>query len=107
MNFERIKAYGENDELTYWVSGIYKIVSYRSGEFHAYFIQDFCQNWGDHPEVETDNGKYGKCWSSLSRAKAACQRHAKSYTPKAHTVKRAAEIKAHLIEQAAQSAVAA
>jgi hypothetical protein len=106
MTFTRIKPYGD-DAYTVWISGIYKIVSYRAGEFHAYFIQDFCQNWGDHPEVETDNGKHGKCWSSMSRAKAACERHANGYTPKANTVKRAAEIKASLIAQAAEYAVAA
>jgi hypothetical protein len=106
MTFTRIKPYGD-DAYTYWISGIYKIVSYRAGEFLAFYIRDDHQNWGDYVSPPPDNGKHGKCWSTLKAAKSACAEHAKTHSATAKTVKRAAEIKAALIEQAAQYAEAA
>lgn len=91
--WERVQPW---DEITYWFSGIYKIVSYRDGEFLAYFIPDHYLNWGDYVSPPPDNGRYSKCWSSLETAKAACETHAAKHTPKPRTVKRAAEIKATL-----------
>ena len=96
MNFTKINPY---EDVSYWISGIYKIVSYRAGEFHAYYMPDHYKNWGDHPEPETDNGKYGTCWSTLKKAKEACERHARNHQPKPATVKRAAEVMAHLLTE--------
>lgn len=81
---------------TYWISGIYKIVSYRRGEYHAYFIRDGDKNWGWDVSIPPDYGKHGPCWKHLKAAKAACEEHAKTHTPSRATVKRAAEIKAKL-----------
>ena len=101
MKFEKILPYGP-ESYTYWISGIYKIVSYRPRSFHAYYIHEGLKNWGDHVETppekcrETGNGQ----WPTLKAAKAACERHAENYEPKPRTVKRAAEILSELREQA-------
>ncbi len=98
--FRKIMPHGP-DSYTYWISGIYKIVSYRKASYHAYFIQDHAKNWGDHVEEPpetcplTGNGH----WRRLSDAKAACKRHAARYEPKTHTIKRAAEILDSLLEK--------
>jgi hypothetical protein len=99
MNFIKIKPYG-NDAYTYWMSGIYKIVSYRKGEYLAFFIQDWAENWGDHVSPPPDNGKYGKCWATFNSAKQACKSHAARYAPALNTIDRAAHITKAWIEQA-------
>lgn len=100
LNFKKIEPY--DGAYTYWVAGIYKIVSYRRGQYHAYFIQDHARNWGDHVEkpphqFHIANGMYSSGWKSLREAQAACRRHARSYTPAPATVERAAEITADWI----------
>ena len=95
----KIKPYGE-DSYTYWVSGIYKIVSYEPKKFHAFFIQNGVSNWGDYvctpPEIDS-NGRY---WNSLESAKKSCKEHAASgYEPTPSTVKRAAVVLAGFLEQ--------
>lgn len=99
QDWTKIKPYGE-DAYTYWISGIYKITSYREGEYLAFFIQDHYKNWGDHPSSPPDTGEYGKCWNSFEKAAKACVDHSLRHTPKPATVTRALEIKATLIEQA-------
>lgn len=94
----QIKPYGD-DAYTYWISGIYKIVSYRDGEYLVFFIQDYHDNWGDHVSPPPDNNQHGKCWLNFDAAKNACDLHAASYTPKPKTIKRAAEIKNALMMQ--------
>ncbi|MCF0055499.1 hypothetical protein [Dyadobacter sp. CY356] len=97
--WQKIKPWGEADDTTYWIAGIYKITSYRDGEYHAYFIQDHCNNWGDHVSTPPDNGSFGKCWNSIDKAIEACQTHSKKHSPTKVTIKRADEIKTSLIQQ--------
>lgn len=85
MNWTRIEPW-------YWIAGIYKVVSYREGEFFAYYMPDHYKNWGDYVSQPPDNGRYSKCWSSFESAEAACVEHSKRHTPKPKTVKRAAEV---------------
>jgi len=99
MIFEKVEPYGPAS-YTYWICGIYKIVSYRRGEYSAFFIQDWFENWGDHVAPPPDIGKdRNKCWRSMRSAEAACRKHARNYEPLPKTIKRAAEIKAAMIQQ--------
>ena len=90
-----------------WISGIYKIVRYSSGEYAAYFIQDYARNWGDYVPgapitkqwYATHGAKSSRHWPSLAAAKRGCIEHSKNYSPAAHTVTRAAEILNSLLEQ--------
>lgn len=93
MTFTRIQP---RDNYTVWLSGIYKIVSYRPMEYLAFYLVDGASNWGDHVSAPPHEGKFGKCWRTLRMAKAACEAHAKVHQPKAATVRRAGEIKATL-----------
>lgn len=97
MKFTRIER---PSHPMYWISGIYKITSWDRGEYHAFFIRDGMSNWGDYVATRPDHGENQRCWKSLRSAKAACEEHAKGHTPKPATVKRAAEIKATLMEEA-------
>jgi len=96
MNWTRINPYVD---ITYWIAGIYKVVSYREGEFHAYYMPDHYKNWGDHAAKPPDDGKHGRCWQSLESAQAACVEHSKRHTPAPKTVKRAAEVVASMVGQ--------
>jgi len=107
MKFTKVQPYGPG--TSHWICGIYKITSYRRGEYHAYFIQEWAKNWGDHvctppdrypPHTPVQQVRDKGCWRTLARAKASCVEHAKSYTPSNKIVKRAAEIKAAQIQQA-------
>ena len=100
MKFTKIQPYGP-DAYTYWISGIYKIVSYRRGEYLAYYIPDRYKNWGDYVSKPPHCGMYGDCWPSLKSAKGACEIHAASHTPAEKTITRAAEIQAAWIAKAA------
>jgi hypothetical protein len=105
--FNKVYPYGP-DAYVYWYSGIYKIVSYGKGSYHAYFIQEWFDNWGDHVSAPPDlDNQNHPCWRTLNAAKAACREHASNYTPSDTIVKRAAEIVADTIEEAKQYAVAA
>ena len=87
--FTKLQIWGPESNHDYWVSGIYKIVSYRKGRYHAYFIQDFARNWGDrvsNPPAPLDY------WPTLNSAKQACRQHAETYTPARKTVIRAGAI---------------
>lgn len=101
MKFRKIQPYGP-DSYDYWVSGIYKIVSYYVGSYHAYFIRERFDNWGDYVSdpPDRDTGiSGGICWRTLRAAKAACSKHAKNYTPSPATAKRAAEITQGFLEE--------
>jgi len=108
MTFTRIKPYGP-DSYTYWISGIYKIVSYRSRSFHAYFIQDYQKTWGDHVETPPNRCPLtnNEHWSTLKSAKEACGRHAERHDPKQSTVKNAAERLEEIKALASEHSVAA
>lgn len=99
----RIAPYGE-DAYIWWISGIYKIVSYRKGEYHAFFIQDHCKNWGDHVATPRHQGENGKCWNSFTSAQDDCLKHAAAHAPAAKTVKRAAELLAVFMAEASEHA---
>ncbi len=101
-NWTEIKPYKDDpDGYTVWISGIYKIVSYRPGEYLAFFIQPWFNNWGDHVCAPPHDLKYGKGWKTLAQAKADCVKHSKTHEAGEGTIKRAAEIMADMIKQAA------
>ena len=77
---------------TYWICGIYKISRTSRGQYQAYFIQEWFENWGDHVSRPPDRVDEHDCWGSLNGAKAACKRHASTYEPSTRIRKRAAEI---------------
>jgi hypothetical protein len=96
-DWTRIKPYGP-DAYTYWVKGIYKIVSYNPGEYHAYYIPDRYDNWGENVAPPPYRNHIGNgYWPALGAAIAACDEHAKTHRPKPKTVRRAAELKAEFL----------
>jgi len=104
MTFTKILPYGK-DAYSYWISGIYKIVSYDKGSYNAYFIQEWFDNWGDRVSQAPDKDLHNNpCWLTLNAAKRACKAHAGQYAPSDKIVNRAIKIKASLIEQAKQYA---
>lgn len=97
--FTKIQPFGAN-AYTYWISGIYKIVSYEKGEYLAFYIPDYYNNWGNHVAEPPRNGKHGKVWDSFKAATDACKDHARYNRPSDGTIQRAARIKADLTKQA-------
>ena len=98
MNFTKITIGEGVHAYDYWIAGIYKIVSYRKGKYHAYFIQEWCKNWGDcvcKPPSRDKTG--GPCWLTFKAAKQDCEKHAQSYQPSAAIATRAREIKQSLM----------
>ena len=96
------KKISVTDSMTYWIWGIYKIVSYRPGEYYAYFIQDHQKNWGDHPEPPPARSKVIQgqgCWQSFASARRCCERHSITHTPAPRTVARAEELLAEYLEK--------
>lgn len=93
MNWTQVKPW-EDSETLYWIAGIYKCSTYDGKHFHAYFIQDHYNNWGDSPSQAplTDSYYHSRFWPSLEAAQQACEEHAKRYIPKPHIVKRAQEL---------------
>lgn len=99
MDFQKINPFGK-DAYTYWISGIYKIVSYSSGRYHAFYIVNGGKNWGDHVCKPPLSDRDSYFWPSLSAAVESCKEHAAGgYEPTPKTIKRAAEVRAALIEQ--------
>lgn len=94
MDFIEIKPYDEDSctSCTYWISGIYKIVSYEPGEYYAFYIPDHFYNWGNFVSQPPHLGKHGHVWNSFDAAVNSCIAHADCHKPKDKTVKRAAEI---------------
>jgi len=84
-DWTKVRLYGL-EGYTYWVSGIYKVVSYDQGGFNGYYIKDGSTNWGMRvdPAVES--------YPDLESAKAACDRHEAKHAPKPKTIRRAREI---------------
>ena len=100
MKYSKIRIGSLASGYDYWISGIYKIVSYRKGEYHAYFIQEWARNWGDNVSKPPEHSKHGvPCWKSLKSAKKACSDHAKRYTPSPSIAERAIEIMDAYINQ--------
>ena len=96
-----VKLKLSDSNIRYWIWGIYKVVSYRSGEYYAYFIQDHQDNWGDYVSPPPDPSKAIRgdmCWKSLASAKRACVNHAKTHTPALRTTNRAERLLAVLVE---------
>jgi len=104
MKFTKIEVW--DGAATYWVSGIYKIVKYKGGNYNAYFIQDFAKNWGDHvcppPDNDPRGNYWGKCWHRLADAKRDIKAHAATYMPAPKTIKRASDRIASLLENSNQ-----
>lgn len=97
MKFTKITIGEGVHSYDYWISGIYKIVSYDKGIYNAYFIQEWARNWGDYvcsPPHHDIN--YRRCWLTLKAAKQDCEKHAQSYQPSAAIITRAREIKQSL-----------
>jgi hypothetical protein len=99
MEWNEIKTWG--GDVTYWISGIYKIVNYGDADtFFAYYMPDYYKNWGDHPSTPPDtNFRQYKCWATLESAQLACERHQQTHTPKPATVKRAAEVESSFLAE--------
>lgn len=101
MNFTETTNLGSR----VWISGIYKVVEYaplnkhERTEYQAYFIQECQRNWGDR--VEKNIKLPFDFYQTPEEAKAACERHAKTYTPSSKTAKRAAEILADMMAEEA------
>jgi hypothetical protein len=102
MDWTMIKPYA-GDDTVYWIAGIYKVSTYDGAHFHAYFIQDHYKNWGDNPSKPpmSGNGYHSPFWPSLALAMDACKVHARTYTPKPHTVRRSDELLIQLLREAA------
>ena len=69
MTLTRIQPFGP-DAYTYWIDGIYKVVSYNKGAYHAYFIPHWANNWGDNVSTPPDlcpvkGGGTTRGWDSL------------------------------------------
>lgn len=79
--FDRRKAEGRS----VWISGIYKIVSYRIAEYSVYYLQHGDANWGHYvstpPKRVKRNGVEYGCWASLADAKAAAEQHCERSEP--------------------------
>ena len=110
MKYAHIRIGSDDSEYDYWISGVYKIVLYNPGEYYAYYIPDGWLNWGQHVAKPADKVPCTGCgaaycpgwhnaYRTIKRAKAAITRHAAQHDPAPHTVKRAAEILAALIEE--------
>lgn len=91
QNWTHILPYG-SDSYSFWFNGIYKIVSYEDGEYHAFYMPEHFDNWGDYVSAPPSRNKNGLCWESLEDAQRACEMHAKNHQPKAKTIARAASI---------------
>lgn len=109
MAWIKISPYGK-DAYTYWFNGVYKIVSYNKGQYHAFLIENGDKNWGNYfcnpPETfhNPHACKPSKGWTTLKDAKLSCRNHSKDYQPTPKTVKRALEIQTTLIEKSVQYA---
>jgi hypothetical protein len=101
MEFTKVKPYKDSQTL-YFVSGIYKIVSYRANSFCAYYIPKTYNGWGDvvckHPDLDRLSGIWK--FSSYADALAACEEHATAFPDAAteRTSARAAELLEHYQE---------
>lgn len=94
MRWTHLKIGDPESGYDYWISGIYKVVKYTSAAgFYAFYIPPRYANWGTHvnPTADKAGGNIG-AWSSLDRAKKACEKHAEKHVPSNEIVKRAAEI---------------
>lgn len=98
MAWAKIKMYDETGP-TYWVSGIYKVVSYDGIHFHAYYIPDHYKNWGDNPSKppRTEQGYPNPFWPTLEAAQDCCEAHSMTYIPAPKTVRRAGELLAEFM----------
>ena len=102
--FVKVQPYpGQPDKVIYyrptyhWISGVYKITSYQSGTYSAFYLRNGDANWGWHVCKPPDlNSKGDPCWASLTAAKRACRKHWRTYEPTKYTNKRAREILAAL-----------
>lgn len=95
----KIKPYGAGSDTVYWINGIYKITSYGSKRYNAYYIPDHYKNWGDYvcppPSVDGDGRRY---WPTLESAKKDCEKHSLKHTPKAGTILSAEQSKNGYLE---------
>jgi len=84
MKWKRCKLYSHDCII----SGIYKIVTPRPGEYHAFYIRHSYRNWGDYVAPPPDRGRDNRpCWLSLDEAKRACEEHAKTHKPSASALR--------------------
>jgi hypothetical protein len=102
--FQKITIGAANLSYTYWISGIYKVVRYRAGEYYAFYIPEGWKNWGNYVAQSDDKvackGHCGsaRCtgwhnaWPTLRQAQKACREHAKNHMPSDTTLIRAKEI---------------
>lgn len=88
----------------YWFRGIYKITSYRSGEYLAFYLPPHLPNWGDFVSPPPDQGKHNRCWKTLKAAKAACAEHEERYDITIKALERAKHLQDKWCELAKEAA---
>lgn len=75
-----------------WISGVYKITEYKRPEggpcYQAFFIPPGSENWGDYVNPDA---QYANRLSWLE-CEEIYKRHAETYKPTKHQLKRASEI---------------
>ena len=91
MKWKTIQPYGK-DGYTYWISGIYKIVSYQQGQYVPYCIGEGDKNFGVHIGHPYSYGKNGKFWETFKDAADECEYHASIHVPSKSTLKIAEKI---------------
>lgn len=103
MEFSKVQMFGgrENGAYDYHFCGIYKIVSYREGEYLAFYIVDGQKNWGDFVSKPPSGSGVNRYWPTLLSAMVACAEHATKHKPSKATIARAAEIVASLRDKEA------
>ncbi|HUD74991.1 MAG TPA: hypothetical protein VMQ76_07950 [Terracidiphilus sp.] len=98
MEWKRYQMYEDDptDSGT-WISGIYKVRSYRAGRFFAFYLRDGDKNWGDYVSTPPEVDGLCRYWPTLKLAQNACETHAKVYQPAPKSIKRAQEVEKSFI----------
>lgn len=89
---EKLQPFGPNGP-SIWLSNVYKIISYKKNEFHAYYLRNGAVNWGQYVDDPPDKGKFRKVWKSFESAVRSCIKHTLIHTPDEGTLKTAKEIR--------------
>ena len=105
MNWNQFLMYADDpSDSGTWISGIYKIRSYSDSRYYAYYMHDSDKNWGWHVSEPPCAYNFCRYWPTLEAAKVACEEHAKNYTPKPATIRRALEVMNSFIPLATKAA---
>jgi hypothetical protein len=97
MNWQKITLY--DGETIYWICGVYKVVSYRPGEYVGYYFRDGDRNWGWRVAEPPTRGEFCNVWPTLESAQRACEIHSETHEPSLKTIGRAGEVTHALCEE--------